>query len=177
MALGANIRALRTALGWSARTLSEKTGNKVGVSTIGNLEQRNSKSSPYVSEIAAAFDLSADDLMKGDAAALVVRVMSPASPPRSPTHRVSELMPTYGVLTTRQIIDRLGEALDQCTTDSRAAVAGLLQQYALSPKPGAIADAIVMLLERCANPNADNPFAAAPPVTALPAPSPKRNKQ
>lgn len=77
---------------------------------------------------------------------------------------VSENLPPLQVHTARQMVDQLGEAIDHCAADSRAAVAGLLQQYALSPKPGAIADAIVMFLERCVNPNIDNPFANAPPV-------------
>lgn len=64
---------------------------------------------------------------------------------------------------TRQLVDQLGDALDTCTQETRTAVASLLQQYALNPKPGPIADAIVMFLERCRHPNADNPFAGAAP--------------
>lgn len=64
---------------------------------------------------------------------------------------------------TRQLVDQLGDALDTCTQETRTAVASLLHQYALNPKPGPIADAIVMFLERCRHPNADNPFAGAAP--------------
>ncbi len=62
----------------------------------------------------------------------------------------------------RSTVAALGDALDQCGAESRTAVAGLLAQYANNPKPGAIADAIVMFLERCALPGANNPFANAP---------------
>lgn len=65
---------------------------------------------------------------------------------------------------TRQLVDQLGDALDTCTSETRTAVASLLHQYALNPKPGPIADAIVMFLERCKHPNADNPFAGATPT-------------
>lgn len=66
---------------------------------------------------------------------------------------------------TRTLIDQLGEALDCCSLETRTAVASLLHQYALSPKPGAVADALVMFLERCKHATADNPFAGARPTS------------
>jgi len=75
---------------------------------------------------------------------------------------------------TRSLIDQLGDALDCCGPESRTAVAGLLHQYALSPKPGAIADAIVMFLERCKNPNADNPFPTVTPPKSTTKPTKRK---
>jgi len=81
----------------------------------------------------------------------------------------AEPRPIYAVTpppSIRSTIAALGDALDLCTEDNRKAVAGLLAQYAVSPKPGGVADAIVMLLERCAVPTADNPYPNATPANA-----------
>ena len=83
-----------------------------------------------------------------------------ASEPPALEHFTQALKPPTD---TRSLIDQLGEALDCCSLETRTAVASLLQHYALSPKPGAVADALVMFLERCKHPNADNPFAGASP--------------
>jgi plasmid maintenance system antidote protein VapI len=81
----------------------------------------------------------------------------------------AEPRPIYAVTpppSIRSTIAALGDALDLCTEDNRKAVASLLAQYAVNPKPGGVADAIVMLLERCAVPTADNPYPNATPTAA-----------
>lgn len=85
------------------------------------------------------------------------------------THTAREPVPALQLTpppSIRSTIAALGDALDLCNDDNRKAVAGLLAQYAVSPKPGGVADAIVMLLERCAVPTADNPYPNATPTAA-----------
>lgn len=76
MALGSNLHALRMAMGWSRQQLSDRTSPPVGISTIGNLESRDSRSSPFVIELAAAFGLTADALLQGTPKALVADLRS-----------------------------------------------------------------------------------------------------
>ena len=61
----------------------------------------------------------------------------------------------------------LGETMDNRSQESRNAVSVLLTQYALNPRPGAIADAIVMFLERSVKANSDNAFVNAQPVPTV----------
>lgn len=112
-----------------------------------------------------------------DAAETVAKTQQPENPSQPLINEIatgwyaSKLKPPSD---TRSLIDQLGDALDCCGPESRTAVAGLLHQYALSPKPGAIADAIVMFLERCKNPNADNPFPTVTPPKSTTKPTKRK---
>lgn len=63
MALGAQIRKLRTARGLTLEQLSEASGVEVG--TISALELRDSSRSQYASKIAKAFALTVEQLEEG----------------------------------------------------------------------------------------------------------------
>lgn len=174
MALGNNIRTLRNLRKWTLAKLSAATHKKVGSSTIGELERRDSASSAYATELADALEVSLDKLINATPEELTAEFLNPAQYVNAPatSHSVSESVPTtdrqaitlVAPSSIRSIVDALGEAMDTCSQESRNAVSSLLQQYALNPRPGPVADAIVMFLERCVNPNADNPYAKAPPV-------------
>jgi transcriptional regulator with XRE-family HTH domain len=62
MSLGENIRRLRNLRDWTLDELSERSGVEVG--TISALENRRSSRSIHVGALAAAFDVSADELLK-----------------------------------------------------------------------------------------------------------------
>lgn len=97
-----------------------------------------------------------------------------------PAHKGSTVLSTSTAVlisapaSTRLLIDQLGESVDHCELETRAAVASLLSQYALNPKPGAIADALVMFLDRCVTPNANNPWKGAAPGQPPPSVKTKR---
>jgi len=65
MALGKNIEKLRLAKGLSPLQLSEKTNHLVSVDAIKRLEERDSSSSRFTTEIAKALDVSVDQLING----------------------------------------------------------------------------------------------------------------
>lgn len=64
MGLGSNLARLRKAKDWTLDDLEERSG--VGRSVIHAIEKRNSKTSVHAPKLAAAFDITVDDLLSDE---------------------------------------------------------------------------------------------------------------